>query len=142
MITGGYVVTMNNDKKIFKDGAVAIKGDRIVEVGKAEDLNRKYKADTEIDAKGRLVIPGFVNVHHHTQSSTTKMRGIQLETPGGLYSRSMPIKVNTPDEDRYYLGMAAILADIRMGITTDVDQDFGEANIAGNAGRRYKGCSE
>lgn len=130
LITGGYVVTMNNDRKIFKNGAVAIKGNRIVEVGKAEDLNRKYNADRKIDAEGRLVIPGFVNVHHHTQSSTTKMRGIQLETPGGLYSRSMPIKVNTPDEDRYYLGMAAILADIRMGITTDVDQDFGEANIA------------
>ena len=130
LITGGTVVTMDKGRRRVKDGAVAVKGDKIVAVGKAADLEKGYnKADRVIQAKGRLIIPGFVNVHHHTQSSTVKMRGIQLETPGGLYDRSMPIKEHLPDSDRYYLGMAAILADVRMGVTIDVDQDFGESNI-------------
>lgn len=130
LISGGTVVTMDEDRRIIKNGAVAVREDKIVEVGKAEELDRKYHPDRTINVEGRLVIPGFVNVHHHTQSSTVKMRGIQLETPGGLYDRSMPIKEFLPDEDRYYLGLTTILADIRMGVTTDADQDFGEANIA------------
>lgn len=130
LVKGGTIVTMDKERRIIKNGAVAMKGTLIEEIGRAEDLAAKYSGDSVIDATGMLVIPGFVNVHHHTQSSTVKMRGIQNETPGGLYDRSMPIKANLPGEDRYYLGMIAILADIRMGVTTDADQDFGEANIA------------
>ena len=130
LILGGTVVTMDQKRKIIKNGAVAIKDNIIEEVGKADDLTKRYHPDRTVEAEGRLVLPGFVNVHHHTQSSTTKMRGIQMETPGGLYGRSMPIKEFTPPQDRYYLGMAAIMADVRMGVTTDADQDFGETNIA------------
>ncbi len=130
LILGGTVITMDKNRKIINNGAVAIRDNIINEVGKAEDIKKKYHPDRTIEAEGRLVIPGFVNVHHHTQSSTTKMRGIQMETSGGLYGRSMPIKEFTPPQDRYYLGMAAIMADVRMGVTTDADQDFGETNIA------------
>jgi len=130
LVKGGTVVTMDPERRIIKNGAVVIKGTVIEKVGKAEDLASGYSGDSVIDATGMLVIPGFVNVHHHTQSSTVKMRGIQNETPGGLYDRSMPIKASLSGEDRYYLGLTAILADIRMGVTTDADQDFGETHIA------------
>jgi len=130
LISGGTVATINKERSIIKDGAVAIENNKIIEVGKTTDLEKKYSADTRIEAKGRLVLPGFVNVHTHTQTSTTRCRGIAWETPRGLYTRMMPIKEHTPNEDRYYLGMASLIADLRMGITCEGDQDFGEASIA------------
>jgi len=36
------------------------------------------------------------------------------------------MKELTSDKDRYYLTMATLLGDLRMGITTEADQDFGE----------------
>ena len=143
LISGGTVVTMGPERRIIKNGSVVIEGKTIVEVGKAESLKRKYKADREIEAKGRLVLPGFINVHHHTQSSTTLGRGYHMENPGTLYTMNMPMKELTPDEDRYYLGMAAILADLRMGVTFDADQDFREENIAramADTGMRARLC--
>jgi 5-methylthioadenosine/S-adenosylhomocysteine deaminase len=130
LIKGGVVITMDPDRRRIKNGSVVVKGDKIEAVGRTEDLVNHYSGDSVINAEGMMIVPGFVNVHHHSQSSTVKMRGIQLETTGGLYDRSMPIKANLPDKDRYYLGLTAILADIRMGVTTDADQDFGEKNIA------------
>lgn len=130
LISNGIIVTMNKEREIINNGSLVIEDNKIIDVGKTESIDKSYQAEKKIDAKGRVVLPGFINVHHHTQTNTTRCRGIAMETPGGLYSRMMPIKENTPDEDRYYLGMAALLADVRMGITTDADQDFGEANIA------------
>lgn len=57
----GWVVTMDADRRIFADGAVAIEGDRIAEVGKTNQLAAKYKAQKVIDATGKMVLPGMID---------------------------------------------------------------------------------
>ena len=47
LIEGWYVVTMNETRDIIHHGAVAIRGNQIVDVGKASDLSARYDA-TEI----------------------------------------------------------------------------------------------
>ena len=44
---------------------VAIKGDRIVEITDLDDGGIDAKGAREIDAEGRLVTPGFVDIHTH-----------------------------------------------------------------------------
>jgi cytosine/adenosine deaminase-related metal-dependent hydrolase len=64
----GWVVTMDPDRRIFADGAVAIEDDRIVEVGKTDELAGKYNAQKVIDASGKLVLLGMIDTHvHNTQ---------------------------------------------------------------------------
>jgi len=46
---------------IMKNGSIAIQDGRIVDVGQ----NLRYKAETVIDASGKLVMPGFVDPHTH-----------------------------------------------------------------------------
>ncbi|MDQ3034850.1 MAG: amidohydrolase family protein, partial [Myxococcota bacterium] len=48
---------------ILDDGAIAIRGDRIVWVGPDED--RPRDAARELDARGRVVMPGLVDPHTH-----------------------------------------------------------------------------
>lgn len=48
------------------DGAVAIIGDRIAAVGTTDEIRGGYDADSEIDASGMVVCPGFVDPHTHT----------------------------------------------------------------------------
>jgi len=50
---------------IISDGAVAIRGELIVATGSTEDLRRAYSAARELNAAGRVVLPGFVDPHTH-----------------------------------------------------------------------------
>ena len=49
LILNGIVFTMDDENRVLKDGAVAIEGDRIVEVGDAEEVERKYSTDLILD---------------------------------------------------------------------------------------------
>lgn len=52
-----YVLTVDDKRRIIRDGAVAIEDMEIVDVGKSSELKRKYSAAERIDAKGKLVMP-------------------------------------------------------------------------------------
>ena len=54
VIKNGIVVTMNNEKLILKNGGLAIEDDRIIDIGKSENIQKEYSADVELDAKGKL----------------------------------------------------------------------------------------
>src|ERR1700722_16806062 len=74
MVSGGSVVTMNRAGTILDDGSVAIKGDAIVAVGSRGQVESQYKSAQTIDARGRLVLPGFTN--GHTPGPMTLFRGL------------------------------------------------------------------
>lgn len=66
MVTHSWVVTMDAERRIYRDGALAIAGDRIVAVGPTETLERSVAARETIDGRDRFVVtPGFVNCHIH-----------------------------------------------------------------------------
>ncbi len=66
IIQNGIVVTMDNSGKIYTDGAVVIEGNKIVDVNRTDVIRKRHKADTVIDAKGKAVLPGLVDLHVHT----------------------------------------------------------------------------
>jgi predicted amidohydrolase YtcJ len=64
LLTNAKVVTM--DDRVPQAQAVAVRGDRIVAVGAAGELEKYRGAATEvIDLRGQLVIPGFIESHGH-----------------------------------------------------------------------------
>lgn len=65
---------------MIEDGAIAVKGDKIVAVGKTHELEKKFnRAEHVIDAKGKAVLPGFVDAHIHT--SLSLLRGEAQDVP-------------------------------------------------------------
>jgi N-acyl-D-aspartate/D-glutamate deacylase len=61
---------------------VAITGGRITEVGKVAGNGKE-----EIDAKGKLVAPGFVDVHTHYDGQVTWSQDITPSSQNGVTSR-------------------------------------------------------
>ena len=76
LIENEKVFTRDDEKPYIENGAVLIDGNVIKEIGKTEDLKTKYPQAEYKDAKGRLVMPGFVNTHMHYYS--TFARGMFL----------------------------------------------------------------
>ncbi|UCD96997.1 MAG: amidohydrolase family protein, partial [Candidatus Bathyarchaeota archaeon] len=68
LVDGGTIVTMS-DRGVIHDGTIAIQEDRIIEVGKSNELKHKYHGYTIIKATDRVVIPGLINTHHHAAMS-------------------------------------------------------------------------
>jgi cytosine/adenosine deaminase-related metal-dependent hydrolase len=65
LIAGGWVITVDQERRIYRDGAVAVRGSEIVEVGQAGDLRARYAASRTIDLQDKVVTPGLINTHRH-----------------------------------------------------------------------------
>jgi 5-methylthioadenosine/S-adenosylhomocysteine deaminase len=66
LLTGGYVLTQETPGAVLEGGAVAISGDRIVEVGPADQVGGRVQAARTIDCSGKAVMPGLVDAHVHS----------------------------------------------------------------------------
>ena len=75
----GTVITRDADRPIIYDGAVAIDGTQIVDIGTYDELCKTYANAEIIDAHGGLIMPGFINAHHHIYSALA--RGLSLPGP-------------------------------------------------------------
>ena len=65
------LVTMDAQRREIEDGAVFVRGHVIEAVGPSHQL--PASADTVIDARNQVVIPGLVNTHHHMYQSLTRV---------------------------------------------------------------------
>jgi len=65
IVTGQYVITLNQAREIYRDGAIAVAGGVIVAVGKRADILAGYRAATLIDEPDSIIIPGMTNGHRH-----------------------------------------------------------------------------
>jgi 5-methylthioadenosine/S-adenosylhomocysteine deaminase len=119
MLSGGTVITVDEQRRIFRDGAVAFLGSDIVAVGKRAELERTVNAKKVIDCRRRLIMPGFVNSHLHFYH--TMHRGLAPEDLGGwLWSNYVHGKVATilTAEDEIYGGLTVLLETLKSGTTT------------------------
>ncbi|MCD6585100.1 MAG: amidohydrolase [Desulfobacteraceae bacterium] len=73
LIINGVVVTMDSDEAVIANGAVAISGDRIIDIGPKEKFS-DCQAAKVIDAKNGIIMPGLINTHTH--ASMTCFRGL------------------------------------------------------------------
>ncbi|MFQ6002995.1 MAG: imidazolonepropionase, partial [Candidatus Zixiibacteriota bacterium] len=76
------------DLGIIEDGAVAITGNKIVGVGKTNDVLHEIKttdATKVIDAKDRVVLPGFVDCHTHPVFANTREDEFEMRVKGKTY---------------------------------------------------------
>ncbi len=122
---------MDGSRTILDDGAVAVKGDTIVAVGPRAELEAKYSAAQTIDAKGKLVLPGFINGHTHVPM--TLFRGLHDDVTlnDWLYKYIFPAEAKNVNEEFVRWGTRLAAAEqIRGGVTTFADMYYFEDAVA------------
>ena len=77
LVANGSVFTRNAQTPFIPNGAVAIDGDTIVEVGPECELKAKYPDAEYVDAQGNLIMPGLINCHTHIYSGLA--RGLSID---------------------------------------------------------------
>src|SRR6202035_5724540 len=131
IINGGTMVTMDDDRLILEDGAVVVKGDVISAVGFRTDLEKKYTPDQTIDARGKLVLPGFINGHTHVPM--TLFRGLHDDVTLDDWLRKYIFPAEAKNVTAEFVRWGTRLAaaeQIRGGITTFADMYYFEDAVA------------
>lgn len=72
VIANACVLTLDAKRRVFADGAIAIRGRDIAMVGRTKDVCAAWRAPRTIDAKGAVVHPGFVEGHYHMTMHLTR----------------------------------------------------------------------
>jgi cytosine/adenosine deaminase-related metal-dependent hydrolase len=114
-----YVVTVDSQRRIVRDGAILVEDGRISRVGKAVEL-ADARADRVIDARHLLVTPGFVNGHMHI-SYAHPVRGIFPDDVGSPLPQVFKLQMAMTEEEEYHASLLAIVELLRNGTVCFVD---------------------
>ncbi|MBI2955751.1 MAG: amidohydrolase [Acidobacteria bacterium] len=131
LVRGGTVLSLDAENSIYGDGAVALRGDRIVAVGPRRELERRCRARRVLDCAGRLILPGLVNAHTH--APMTLFRGVsddqELLTWLQKYMFPLEARFVSPEFVRWGARLACWEM-IASGTTTFADGYFFEEEVA------------
>lgn len=125
VIENGLIVTMDKQHRIFKQGTIAIEDGKIIGVEKSKEAKGKYRAEKTIDAKGKIVMPGFICSHHHLYS--TFARGMAIPgKPAENFSEILEklwwkLDNALTQEDVYYSSLVPLMECVRNGTTAIID---------------------
>jgi|HubBroStandDraft_6_1064221.scaffolds.fasta_scaffold13352_5 5-methylthioadenosine/S-adenosylhomocysteine deaminase len=135
LITNATIVTMDPARRIIEDGVIAVRGDTIAFVGTGTELRTQamkgFMGKETIDAKGALVLPGFINGHTHVPM--TLLRGLHDDVTLDDWLRKyiFPAEAKNVTEDFVRWGTRLAAAEqIRSGITTFADMYYFEDAVA------------
>ncbi|MBU3737503.1 MAG: amidohydrolase family protein [Rhodoferax sp.] len=119
LILRGTVITVDPQRRVIEDGALAVRGDRIVAIGSTAELQARFHAARTLDAHRKAVLPGLIDGHAHAGHGLLKTLG------GGDAAAWMEacrvIYTLGSDEDFWYAeARLAALERLRFGATTGV----------------------
>jgi len=140
ILLGEWLLTMDEGDTRYRNGGLAIRGDRIVAAGAREDIVRQYSGKETVDMPQGLIMPGLVNSHTH--AAMTCFRGIADDLPlmDWLNSYIFPAEAKNVNPELAYWGSLLACAEmILSGTTTFCDMYIFEeetARAAREAGMR------
>ena len=136
LIGNGRVITRGKPNRLIENGAVAVGGRLIKDIGDTTELRKKYVNTEFIDARGGVIMPGLINAHNHIYSAFARGLSIKNYAPtnfpeilDGLW---WTIDRNLLLEDTRWSAMATYLDCIRNGCTTVLDHHASFGGIRGS----------
>jgi len=131
ILAHGTVVTMDEKRHIYRDGAVAFQGRDILAVGPSADILDRYPEAQVEDVSNHLVIPGLVNAHTHMPMSLLRGLVDDQRLDVWLLGYMMPVEREfvRPEFVRWGTLLSA-LEMVKGGTTTFCDMYYYEHDVA------------
>jgi putative selenium metabolism protein SsnA len=125
IVGNGVVITLGDDNKLMEESAVLIRDGVIESIGSDREIRESAPEAEYLDAEGRLIMPGFINTHHHLYS--TFARGLAPHDPPPytfveiLERMWWPLDRVLEEEDLYYSALIPLIDCVKKGVTTIID---------------------
>jgi len=115
LISGATLVTMNAERLMIRDGSIAVKDGKILDVGKTSKIDGKYGAEKTIEGSGKVVMPGIFDSHVHLASSLVK--GLIYGEPIPLGITYMPFGDALDEEEVHVAALLSCIDRLKNGVT-------------------------
>lgn len=131
ILTGGLVITMNQQFDVIPNGALAIHQNKIVAVGASSEIAERYQSDNVVSCPGQYILPGLVNAHTHVPMTLLRGMADDLRLDVWLMGYIMPTEREFVSPEFCKVGTQLACAEmIRGGVTTFADMYYFEADVA------------
>ena len=131
IVSGRYVVTMDAQRRVIENGAIAIRADRIVAAGTRAEVDRNWQPKRRIDRPNAILTPGLINTHTHAAMSLFRGIADDVKLQDWLNNYIFPAEAKnvTPDFVRWGTRLAS-LEMLLSGTTTFTDMYYYEDVVA------------
>lgn len=136
LVGNGKLVTRYLERPFFENGAVVIENGVVKEIGGFNKLKEKYPTAEFIDAKGKVIMPGFINSHMHIYSAFA--RGMASKGPAprnfGDILEGLWWKLDKclTLEDTKYSAYTTLIDCLKNGVTTVFDHHASPFSVEGS----------
>lgn len=120
IINNGVIITQNSNDDVIKRGSVLIEDGVITRVDDTVNMGL-LDVDKEIDARGKIVIPGFVNAHTHTGYYMMRGLGMDRDLMDWLNDGIWPWLMDMDEDDAYLASLLGYIECLRGGTTSVFD---------------------
>jgi 5-methylthioadenosine/S-adenosylhomocysteine deaminase len=138
--SGRYVITEDARHRVIENGAVAVRGDRIVGVGTKRDIDSRFQPKQRVDRPEAILAPGLINTHTHAAMSLLRGVADDLNLQDWLNKFIFPAESKNLSRDYVRWGTRlGVLEMLLGGTTTFTDMYYFEdvvAEVAKEAGMR------
>lgn len=131
IVRAGTVVTMDTERRLLRDGALAIEGGRILAVGPRADIEAAHKAPRVLDYPQGILMPGLLNTHTHAAMSLFRGLANDRTLDDWLQHYIFPAEAKNVTAEFVYWGTRLAAAEMLLGGTTlFVDMYYFEEEVA------------
>src|SRR5712691_3582853 len=116
LIRGKHVIVKvesRTEARVVADGAVFQRDGVVVEVGPYAELHARHRPDEVLGSAAHVVVPGFVNGHHHVG-----LTPLQLGSPDHALELWFASRMTARDVDPYLDTLYSAFEMLESGITT------------------------
>ncbi len=131
LFVNAHVLTMDEPMNQYRNGAVAVSGDKIVAVGSESELKSQFESTEIVDCGGKILMPGLVNAHTHVPMTLLRGLADDLRLDVWLMGYMMPVEREFVSPDFCRLGSLIACAEfIKSGVTSFADMYYFEEDVA------------
>jgi len=120
------LITVDPQRRIITDGALAVKDRRLVAIDKVRALRERFPGEPRTDLKGKVVTPGLINAHVHLAQAMIRGCADDMELLDWLGKRVWVLQGNYTAEDGRASAELCIVEMLKSGTTAFVESMLAE----------------
>ncbi len=120
LLTHGYVVTVDPERRVIPDGWIRVEEDRIAGIGEMQEIGEPGDAEV-IDLEGMFAMPGLLNGHNHHWGSLFKNTGEGLLLEPWLDIVTIPLMTQLTNDELRIAAYLGAIEQIRTGTTCSLN---------------------
>jgi 5-methylthioadenosine/S-adenosylhomocysteine deaminase len=116
-----WLITVDADRRVIRDGAVAVDRGKIVAVGKSAQIARDFSAARNIDGRSTVATPGLIDCHLHASFQLSRGLADEANAQSFLFDRMYPYEAALDGDDVRVAATLAAAELLKHGVTCFID---------------------